>query len=212
MFFEHQSNHEIVGGLVGGLTGQIKNNLLYLQYRTLYMELCLMLCVSLHKRGVWGRMNTCICMTEFLCCPPETIPTLLISSACTLCYLSHVRLFATPWTVACQAPLSVGILQARILHLLCLLRWQADSLPLAPPGNCLISYAVCAMLSRFTCVPLFATPWTAAHRLLHPWDSLGKSTGVGCHAILQVISYTPIQSKKFFLKREESPLAKEDGY
>ena len=24
--------------------------------------------------------------------------------------LSHVRLFATPWTAACQAPLSMGIL------------------------------------------------------------------------------------------------------
>ena len=30
--------------------------------------------------------------------------------------LNHVRLFATPWTVACQAPLFSGILQARILE------------------------------------------------------------------------------------------------
>ena len=30
--------------------------------------------------------------------------------------LSHVRLFATPWTVARQVPLSMGILQARILE------------------------------------------------------------------------------------------------
>ena len=30
--------------------------------------------------------------------------------------LSPVRLFATPWTVAHQAPLSMGILQARILE------------------------------------------------------------------------------------------------
>ena len=30
--------------------------------------------------------------------------------------LSHVGLFATPWTAARQAPLSVGILQARILE------------------------------------------------------------------------------------------------
>ena len=29
---------------------------------------------------------------------------------------SHVQLFVTPWTVACQAPLSMGILQARILE------------------------------------------------------------------------------------------------
>ena len=23
--------------------------------------------------GVWGRMDTCICMAKSLCCPPETI-------------------------------------------------------------------------------------------------------------------------------------------
>ena len=36
---------------------------------------------NLDGRGVWGRVDTCICMTEFLCCPPETITTLLISYA-----------------------------------------------------------------------------------------------------------------------------------
>ena len=35
---------------------------------------------------------------------------------CLGCVLSCFQLFATPWTVACQAPLSVGILQARILE------------------------------------------------------------------------------------------------
>ena len=30
--------------------------------------------------------------------------------------LSHVQFFATPWTVALQAPLSMGILQVRILE------------------------------------------------------------------------------------------------
>ena len=29
-------------------------------------------------------------------------------------------------------------------------------------------------------VRLFTTPWATAYRLLHPWDSPGKSTGVGC--------------------------------
>ena len=65
------------------------------------------------------------------------------------CVLSHIQLFATPWTVACQAPLSMEISQARILewvaiptpgdlpdpgsnpHLFCLLHWLADSLPLS---------------------------------------------------------------------------------
>ena len=32
---------------------------------------------------------------------------------------------------------------------------------------------------------LFTTPWTVAHTLLCPWDSPGKSTGEGCHALLQ---------------------------
>ena len=33
-----------------------------------------------------------------------------VRAFCTLCacMLSHVRLLATPWTVACQAPLSMG--------------------------------------------------------------------------------------------------------
>ena len=62
--------------------------------------------------------------------------------------LSHVQLFETPWTVAPQAPLSMGILQARILEP----RpppedlpnpeikprsptSQADSIPSEPPGK-----------------------------------------------------------------------------
>ena len=57
--------------------------------------------------------------------------------------------FVVPWTVTRQAPLfmelsrqNVGILLQRIvltqgsnLCLLHLLHWQADSLPLAPPGK-----------------------------------------------------------------------------
>ena len=38
------------------------------------------------------------------------------------------------------------------------------------------------LLSR---VQLFAASWTATARLLCPWDFPGKSTGVGCHALLQ---------------------------
>ena len=61
-----------------------------------------------------------------------------------------VRLFVTLWTVACQAPLSMGILQARILEWVThpspgdlpnpgikprSLTLQADSLPIEPPGK-----------------------------------------------------------------------------
>ena len=51
---------------------------------TLYYSLCndkmciIMLCGSLDRRGVWGRIDTCICMTEFFCYSPETNTRLLI--------------------------------------------------------------------------------------------------------------------------------------
>jgi len=43
-----------------------------------HRELCSMLCGSLNGRGVWGRMNTCICMLESLSYSPEIIAALLI--------------------------------------------------------------------------------------------------------------------------------------
>ena len=46
-----------------------------------HRELCSMLCGSLDGKGVGRRMNTCICMAESLCCPPETITALLIGYA-----------------------------------------------------------------------------------------------------------------------------------
>ena len=41
-------------------------------------KLCSMLCGSLVQKGVWGRMDPCMCMAESLRCLPETITTLLI--------------------------------------------------------------------------------------------------------------------------------------
>ena len=37
-----------------------------------------MLCDSLDGRRALGRMDTCVCMTESLCCPSETVKTLLL--------------------------------------------------------------------------------------------------------------------------------------
>ena len=34
---------------------------------------------------------------------------------------------------------------------------------------------------------ILCNPWTVAARLLCPWDSPGKNTGVGCHSLLQGI-------------------------
>ena len=70
-----------------------------------------------------------------------------------VCMLSHVWLFVTLWTVAHQAPLSMGFFRQEYwselpflspgdllnpgfdTHLLHFLHWQADSLPLCHPGS-----------------------------------------------------------------------------
>ena len=80
-----------------------------------------------------------------------------------MCVLIWIRLFVTLWTVSLQAPLSTGfsrqeywsglhvllqvifLTKGSNLSLLCLLHWQAGSLPLAPPGkpgNVLSFYSV----------------------------------------------------------------------
>ena len=71
-----------------------------------------------------------------------------------LSHFSHALLFVTLWTVACQAPLSIGFSRQEYWSChallqglfpiqgssLCLLHWQeffttSSSLPLAPPGK-----------------------------------------------------------------------------
>ena len=42
------------------------------------MELFSMLCGNLDGRGVWRRMDTCICIAESLHCSPETITILFV--------------------------------------------------------------------------------------------------------------------------------------
>ena len=42
-----------------------------------HTELCSMLSGRLDERRVWGRMDTCVCMAEYLCYSPETVTTLL---------------------------------------------------------------------------------------------------------------------------------------
>ena len=41
-------------------------------------DLCSMLCGCLDGRGVWGTIDTSLCVTESLRCPPETTTALLI--------------------------------------------------------------------------------------------------------------------------------------
>ena len=59
-------------------------------------------------------------------------------------------------------------------------------LPLEPHIGIFL-FLLLLLLSRFSRVRLFATLCTVAHQVLRPWDSPGKSTGVGCHFLLQGI-------------------------
>ena len=63
-------------------------------------------------------------MVDTVSAPPTFHQDSLLDE-CLLSFFSHVRFFATLWIVAHQAPLSTGILQARIL----------DGLPCPPPGD-----------------------------------------------------------------------------
>ena len=101
--------------------------------------------------------------------------------------LGHVQLFATPWAAACQDPPSIEFSRQEY--------WsglpfpsprnlpkpemkpgspalQADALPSKPPGKPVTSDSVRPHRRQPT-------------RLLCPWDSPGKNTGVGCHFLLQ---------------------------
>ena len=62
---------------------------------------------------------------HLILCQPLLLPSILpsirvFSNESVLCirllsHFSHVPLFATPWTIGCQAPLSIEIFQVRIL-------------------------------------------------------------------------------------------------
>ena len=63
---------------------------------------------------------------------PDKVPAALViplwqqcARACVLSRFSHVQLLATPWTVACQAPLSMGFSRQEY--------WRG--LPCPPPGD-----------------------------------------------------------------------------
>ena len=68
-------------------------------------------------QGVSGRMDTCICMAESLCCPFETISTLLISYVCVGAKSLELCLtLCNPMDWSPPGSPVHGVLQARILE------------------------------------------------------------------------------------------------
>ena len=67
-------------------------------------------------------------------------------------------------------------------------RYARQDLAVPKMNMARLPYDLCVcMLSNFIRVQLFATLWTVVHQAPCPWDTPGKSTGVGCHAFLQGI-------------------------
>ena len=110
--------------------------------------------------------------------------------------LSRVRLLATPWIAAYQALPPMGFSRQDY--------WSG--VPLPSPEICMRycylgtskrSYSRSIWGRGLSCGILlgagylvshsFVTIWTVASSLLCPWDSPGKNTGVGGHALLQGI-------------------------
>ena len=114
--------------------------------------------------------------------------------------LSHVRLFATPWTVANQASLSMGFSRQEYWSGLLFPfpgdlpnpgieprspTMRADALPSEPPGKPHSSESVQFSSVAQACLT-FCDPHESQNaRLLCPWDFPGKSTGVGCYFLFQ---------------------------
>ena len=90
-----------------------------------------------------------------------------------------------------------GIFQAKVLE------WGAIAFSVTVAGHaqfCIFSNSGCVrVLSHSSSVQQFVIPRTVAARLLFPWNSPGKATGVGRHALLQEI--LPTQGSNPYLLR-----------
>ena len=107
-----------------------------------------------HSHYLEESMKRKIGIIAYILCSGNVMNEVYSVCVCVLSHLSRVRLRATPWTVGHLAPVH-GTPQARIFsrglsrsiqgsnsHPLCLLHWQADSLPLTPPGKPLIVWII----------------------------------------------------------------------
>ena len=65
---------------------------------------------------------------------------ILFVFVCVLNHFSHAQLFVILWTEACQASLSMGVLQARILELVSMSFSRESSLP---RDRTCVSYVSC---------------------------------------------------------------------
>ena len=117
-----------------------------------------------------------------MCCCRYLLLCLLMFALCIevpLCWVHAAAKMLKSWSTLCHptdgrppgSPIP-GILPARTLE------WVAISFSNAWKWK--------VEVKSLSCVWLLATHELQPSRLLHPWDFLGKSTGVGCHCLLHV--------------------------
>ena len=114
------------------------------------MELCSIFFNNLNGKIIWKRIDTCICITESLCCASDANTTLLVNYAAAKSLQSCPTLCDPRDGSPPGSPIP-GILQARTLE------WVAISFSSAWKWK-----VKGKSLSR---VQLLATPWTAAYQV-----------------------------------------------
>ena len=130
-----------------------------------------------HSHYLEESMRRKIGIITYILCSGTIINKVYSVCVCVLSRFSHVQLCATPWTAGSLAPLSMGFSRQDSSpgnrphpgikpESLIFLHWQADSLPLVPPGKPLNVWMLLLLLpSRFSRVRLLRTPWTAAYQV-----------------------------------------------
>ena len=126
-------------------------------------------CLSSYSQ-LWGNstyvLDTSFRCARLTCLDARQLTRLLLL----LSHFSSVRLCATPYTATHQAPPSLGV--SRQEH------WSGFPFP-SPMHE--------SEKSKWSCSVVSDSSWPRGlqpTRLLHPWDFPGKSTGVGCHRLL----------------------------
>ena len=101
-----------------------------------------------------------------------------------LSHFSHVQLFATPWTVAHQASLSMGFSRQEYLPPGHLPNRGTEPMSLMSPALAGGFFTTCATCESESRSVVSDSLWVTIYS---PWNSPGQNTGVGSLSLLQGI-------------------------
>ena len=120
--------------------------------------------------------------------PHINFPPLRIFSCCSLC-LIHPAMDLSPISAVLDTRLQLGKLRPRPEQRHCPSPgspYLSNGPTILQPETCTSAFVLCGAVMSHSLQP----QGLQSTRLLCPWDSSDKSTGVGCHALLQGIFAT----------------------